>query len=173
MENYFLHLWSPPPETLQLTCPAPPPGAAPDPVGFFDPASVQAAYSLAGYVSVGLVVLLVLATYFLTTGSLSPRFVKRWWIFLSAAAVACFAAAFVILRGYPTHAMLGSCTTNPTAFAEQLPMDLVWLRSLAGLVWGALAFGLLSIVLTRTVGRWHGARGLFHFRGCPVPRFLP
>jgi hypothetical protein len=112
-------------------------------------------------------------TYFATTGSLSPRFVKRWWIFLAIAAVACFATAAIVLRGYPTHAMLGSCTTNPTGFAKNLPWDRVWLRAVAGLVWGALAFGLLSIVLTRTVGRWHGAKGLFHFRGCPLPRFLP
>jgi hypothetical protein len=173
MENYFLHLWAPPPESLQLTCPAPPPGVAEDPVGFFAPESVDAAFSLAGYGSAGLVVVMVLLTYLATSGSLSPRFVKRWWIFLAITAAACFAIAVGVLRLYPTHAMIESCTTNPTAFLRELPWDLVWLRALAGLVWGALAFGLLSILLTRLVGWWPGSKGLFHFRGCPVPRFLP
>jgi hypothetical protein len=173
MPNYFLHLWATPPENLRLDCPDPPPGVPPDPVGFFAPDSLQAAFSWAGYLSLGAVVLLVLFTYLATSGSLSPRFVRRWWIFLGIAALVCFAVAAIALRAYPTHAMLGSCETNPTAFLEPLPWGVVWNRAFAGLVWGALTFGLLSLVLTRTAGRWPWSKGLFHFRGCPVPRYRP
>lgn len=173
MPNYFLHLWVPPPETLQLDCPAPPPGLDPDPVGFFAPESVEAAFSWAGYSSLGLVVVLVFLTYLATSGSLSPRFVKRWWIAFGIAGIVCFLTAAIALRLYPTHAMTGSCTTNPTAFLEPLPWDLVWNRAFAGLIWGATTFVLLSLVLTRTLGRWPWSKGFFHFRGCPAPRYRP
>lgn len=173
MPNFLLHLWAVPPANLQLTCPAPPPGMDPDPVGFFAPESVSGAFSLTGYVSLGIVVALVLVTYLTTRGSLSPRFVWRWWIALLVTAVLCLAAAAVILHWYPTHAMIGSCETNTTGFLEGLPAEIIWDRAFAGFAWGALTFALLSILLTRTIGRWPWSSGFFHFRGCPVPRFLP
>jgi hypothetical protein len=173
MPNYFLHLWAVPPENLELTCPAPPPGMQPDPVGFFAPDSVQAAFSWAGYISLGLVIALVLFTYLATSGSLSPRFVKRWWFFLLVSAFACFAIGAGALMLYPTQAMVNSCQTNPTDFARALPLGVVWNRAFAGLVWGALTFSLVSVLLTQLLGRWPWSQGLFHFRGCPVPRYRP
>lgn len=173
MLEYLLHLWATPPDNFQLECPAPPPGMDPDPVGFFAPDSVGAAFSWAGYSSLAAVVVLVLITYLATTGSLSPRFVKRWWLFLLVAALACFGIAVAALWLYPTHAMVGSCATNPTAFERQLPWGLIWERAFAGLLWGSLAFTLLSVLLTRLLGNWPWSKGFFHFRGCPVPRYRP
>lgn len=171
MPNFLLHLWAPPPANLQLACPAPPPGMDPDPVGFFAPESIEAAFSWAGTASAVFVLVLVTVTYLAVSGALSPRFVKRWWVFLGAAALGSFVIAVIALRVTPTYAMAGSCSTNPTAFLEPLPWGLIWNRAFAGLLWGALAFVVLSLVLTRTLGRWPQGRGFFHFRGCPVPRF--
>jgi hypothetical protein len=145
----------------------------PDPIGFFAPESVHTAFSWVGFASIGVVILLVSAAYLATSGSLSPRFVRRWWGLLALAALLCFVIAAGVLFLYPTHAMADSCHTNPTEFLATLPSSIVWKRAFAGLIWGALAFFLFSVALTRSLGRWPWSAGFFHHRGCPVPRFLP
>jgi len=174
MQNYLLHLWAPPPVNLRLeACPAPPPGEPVPPPGLYAADSVAAAFSLTGWISVVTIVLLVLLTYLLQSGSLSERFVKKWWGMLAIAVLLCAVIALVVLRVFPTHAMAGTCPTNPTAFAAPLPWNVIVDRAIAGAAWGSGAFTLLSIVLTRTLGYWPGAKGFFHFRGCPWPRFKP
>ena len=174
MPNYLLHLWATPPEALVLTpCPAPPPGTEGDPAGLFAPESVETAFRLAGYSSLAAAVLVVAIVYLVTSGSLSPRFVRRWWFGLGAAAALSFVIPLLVLSTSGTHALPGSCSTNPTAFLHPLPWSIVMERALAGLVWGFLAFTLLSVVFTRTLGYWPGSKGFFHFRGCPVPRIRP
>ena len=67
----------------------------------------------------------------------------------------------------------GSCTTRPAAYRVELPASLLTDRMFAGLLWGMLAFTLLSLVGTQLLGRSRLAGGFFHYRGCPVPRWNP
>lgn len=173
MTDFLLHLWAGPPARLPVACPAPPPGEPLPPPGEFDPSTILAAYSAAGWLSLVAVVLVVLVCYLFTTGSTSPRFTIRWFVFLGIAAVVAFAVPVVVLRVWPTRALANSCLTNPTAFTVTMPWDVVISRGLAGIVWGVLVFTLVSILLTRTAGRWPSAGGFFHHRGCPWPRFAP
>lgn len=173
MPNYLLHLWSVPPADLPLTCPPPPPGEPADPTGFFDPATVHGAYSAAGWASLLLVLALVCLCYLWTSGSLGPRFMRRWVLFLALSGAAALGVAVLVLRTWPTRALAGSCETNPEPFLAALPWSEVLGRGLAGAVWGVLVFALLSLVLTRTAGLFPWSRGLFHHRGCPYPRLSP
>src|SRR5688500_8860298 len=88
MWQYLLHLWSPPPANVPLTCPAPAPGEPPDLNGFFDPAPVAAAYQWIVYASVAAVLLGVLLCYLLSRSSLNREFVRRWYGFLIGTMVA-------------------------------------------------------------------------------------
>jgi hypothetical protein len=54
-----------------------------------------------------------------------------------------------------------------------IPASLLMDRMFAGLVWGALAFLLLSLLATRVLGLSRLAGGFFHYRGCPWPRWNP
>ena len=46
-------------------------------------------------------------------------------------------------------------------------------RSVAGAVWGPVAFFILSLVATKTVGLSDKSGGFFHNRGVPHPWFFP
>lgn len=172
MPNYFLHLWATPPASLVLDCPPAPPGATNDPTGFFDPGTVDAAYSAAGWGSLVVVLLLVLLCYLLTEMSTGPRFTRRWLLFLVVAAVVCFAVPLGVLRAWPTHSLAGSCELFPDPFPAKLPWNEIVNRALAGLVWGLLAFVIVSVLATRIAGRFPWSGGFFHCRGCPWPRLL-
>jgi hypothetical protein len=171
MPPFLLHLWANPPTDLALMCPAPPPGDPIPPPGFFDPATVSAAYGAAGWASLGAVILLVLCCYLLTRSSLGPGFVKRWWIFLAIAGVVGFLVPLGVLRFWGTRALAGSCVTNPNPFAATLPWSEILDRSVAGLVWAPLAFLIFSLLFTRTAGWLPQSGGFFHNRGCPWPRW--
>lgn len=174
MWQYLLHLWAPAPVSLRLECPLPVPGQEPDPLGFFDPAPISAAYQWTAVATLLLVLVAVLACYLLDTRSLSRAFVQRWWMVLAATAV--LGALVPLLMLYvvvPQHAALDTCGTNPLAFAQPFPLAVALNRSLAGFFWSALAFSVISFLLTRAAG-WHpAAGGLFHNRGCPWPRINP
>jgi hypothetical protein len=174
MWQFLLHLWSPPPANVYLECPPPAPGEAFDPAGFFDPASVAAAYQWTALATALLVVLAVLACYLLDQRSLSRAFVRRWWIVLATASVIGALVPLAMLYFVvPQHALQGTCETNPLPFAAVFPLGLALNRALAGFAWSALAFGVVSFLLTRAAG-WHPASGgFFHNRGCPWPRFNP
>ena len=173
MQSYWLVPWAPPPGDLNVACPPPPPGEVAVPFGAFDPQSVAAAYAAAGSVNIVTVLLLVFACYLLASGSTSPRFSRRWSVFLGLSVAISSLATLLVLRLWPAHALAGTCQTNPAPFAQTLPWDAIILRSIAGLYWGALLFLLFSLLLTRLAGRWPSAGGFFHYRGTPWPRFAP
>lgn len=174
MWQSVLHLWASPPNDVRLDCPPPVPGDSPDLIGFFDPAPVAAAYQWTALATGLLVLAAVLACYLLDQRSLSRRFVWRWWAVLGAAsAVGALVPLVMLYLVVPQHASLGTCTTYPLPFVGTYPLGLALNRALAGFVWSALAFVLLSLLLTRAAG-WHpAAGGLFHNRGCPFPRINP
>lgn len=174
MWKYFIHLWAPPPASLPLNCPPPPDGQIPDPLGFFDYMTVSAAFNTAATVSAAIAIAAVVICYAMTSTTLGPRFVRRWWITLGLTALVTFGAVWLILQRAPTTALAGSCELSPDAFAATLPLGVILSRSLAGLVWSMLAVFLLSSVLTLTLGRIaHARNGFFHNRGWPWPRILP
>ncbi|MEJ7811620.1 MAG: hypothetical protein WKG32_14505 [Gemmatimonadaceae bacterium] len=172
MPNYFFHLWAPPPADLALSCPVPAPGEPVDPGGFFDPATVAGAYSAAGWISLAAALLLVVLCYQLTAVSTGPRFTKRFFLFWLVTALTCFTIPVLVLRTWQTHALAGSCETNPEPFLVPLPWSVILNRGFAGLAWGLLAFFLLSLLLTRSAGRFPWAGGFFHNRGTPWPRLV-
>lgn len=174
MWQSVLHLWASPPDDVALTCPPPLPDQLWDPNGIFDPAPVAAAYQWAALATGVLVLAAVLACYLLDRRSLSRRFVWRWWTVLGAASVAgALVPLAMLFLVVPQHARAGTCDTNPLAFDATFPLDVALNRALAGFVWSALAFVLLSLLLTRAAG-WHpAAGGFFHNRGCPWPRINP
>jgi len=173
MPPFLIHLWAVP-RDIALTCPPPPAGQASDPSGFYDPTTVSSAFSAAAIASFISVLVMLIVIYQFTRVSLGPRFVWRWWIGLFATALLCGAVTALILHAAPTTALAGSCETSPDAFSIRLPNDVILDRSLAGVVWGLLAFTLFSLVTTATVGRVPASKnGFFHNRGCPWPRFVP
>jgi hypothetical protein len=175
MWRYFLHLWALPPVDAHMGCPPPLPGEAIDPFGFYDATRILDVWSWIAWISAGGIVLIVLTCYLLPRASLSARFVRGWYACLVAAMLFCFAVPFVVGRFSPMTARAGSCTTRVAAFAVPLPFDLLFPRMLAGLLWGFLAFIVVSLFFTQFVARGAGPRagGFFHYRGCPVPRWNP
>jgi len=172
--DWLLHLWAAPPDPLEFSpCPPAPPGGQADPIGNFDPETVSAAFTTAGVASAVAVLLVVLLCYLATSKTLSPGFVKRWWLFGGLASLLAAIVPAAVLRLWPTRAAAESCTTLPTAFPLDLPWDIIIERAVAGLIWGAFAYVILSLLLTKTLGRFPAAGGLFHNRGCPHPRFRP
>jgi hypothetical protein len=172
MPEFLRYLAGIPPGDVSLLCPPPPPGQTANPSGYFDGASVGAAFTAAGVASAAVALLLVFACYLLTSTSLGPWFVKRWWIFAAITTVLAAVATAVTLLAWPTHAMAGTCETYPLPFAVTLPFGIVMMRALGGLFWGFAAFVVFSLVLTRTAGYMPMSRnGFFHNRGCPLPRW--
>lgn len=173
MVEYLLHLWAPPPRDLPLSCPPPADGQPADPSGFFDTSTVQAAFDATWVASLLAILVLLLTCYLATSQSTGRSFGVRWIICVGISVVLGFLVPFVALTLYPTHALAGSCGTNPEPFALSLPAWLVLARSVAGAVWGPVAFLALSLVATKTVGLSEKAGGFFHNRGVPHPWFFP
>jgi hypothetical protein len=172
--QYVLHLWAGPPVGLQLTCPRPADGQNVNLIGYFDDASVRAAFdAVAGWSAVAVLVV-ILYCYMATRQASGPRFDRRWVFALIGSALACAGVAYVVLHTANTTAMAQSCQTNPSAFAIGLPGRVVGGRVLAGVLWGLLAFALGSVTLTRLLGWYPSLRnGFYHNRGTPWPRMLP
>ena len=173
MPPFLIDLWAVP-HDIPLACPPPPAGQPSDPSGFYDLTTVSSAFSAAGLASFVSVLIMLIVIYQFTRVSLGPRFVWRWWIGLIVTALLCGVVTALILQAAPTTALAGSCETSPDAFLIRLPTDVILDRSLAGAVWGLVAFTLFSLVATATLGRVPATRnGFFHNRGCPWPRFVP
>ena len=171
MWNYILHFGVEPTGNLSLICPDPAPGQAVAPPGLYDPNGVSAAFGHVAIASSITVLLCVILCYQMTRAALGPRFVKQWWMWLIASAVACTLVAFVVLTIAHTTAYPGSCSTNPLPFDAPLPQNVVLLRTAVGFAWGMVAFVIFSLIMTRTVGRVPSTgNGFFHNRGCPLPR---
>ncbi len=170
---WLLHLWAQPPVGVRLVCPPPRAGEQPDPAGLYDAAEIAARWQMMAGVSAAVVVALLLGCYLLPRASLNRGFVVRWWGTLAVSGVLCLLAPLVVGMSSPVHARAGSCSTRPAAFLVDLPFDLLLPRMVAGLVWGLLAFAIASWLATLLLGRWSGAGGFFHYRGCPWPRWNP
>ncbi|HEX8271790.1 MAG TPA: hypothetical protein VF615_03995 [Longimicrobiaceae bacterium] len=170
---WLLHLWAQPPVGVRLPCPLPRAGEDYDPGGLYDAAEIAARWQAMAGVSAALVVALLLGCYLLPRASLNRGFVVRWWAALAVSGGLCLLVPLVVGLYAPVHARPGSCSTRPAAFPVDLPLELLLPRMLAGLVWGLLAFALVSLLATRLLGRWSGAGGFFHYRGCPWPRWNP
>lgn len=171
MIDIVTRLWSPSSD-LQLTCPAPPAGVTgTNSIGHYDPATLASAYLAASVATIAAVTLVVFICYLWNQTSVGPSFVRRWY--LSALVATVFAALLpvALLAAWPTHALANSCETNPNPFAAPLPLSELLTVGVSGALWGVVGFVLLSIILTRTVGRVPQAGGFFHNRGCPWPRF--
>lgn len=171
--RYLIWFWAPPGQDVALQCPPPVAGEPADPSGVFDPDTVREAFRAAGLTSLLVVLLLVLACYLFTRTSTGPRFSKRWVGFAATAGALAFAVPIAVLRAWPTHALAETCETNPEQFLAKLPWDLILTRGVAGLIWGLLAFLLISVMLTRALGRYSWMGGFFHNRGTPWPRLIP
>lgn len=173
MWNYLLHLWAIPPRDLQLQCPPAPDGQPAGPGGFFDDLSVAQAYSVAALASILLVLGVTIACYMVRQKGGGRSFDRRWWTSLAIAAVLSAFGAWLGLTVTPVTALANSCETNRAAFEVALPSARVLERTIAGLVWGVLAFFASSLVLTRTVGYLPGLwNGFYHNRGTPWPRLF-
>jgi hypothetical protein len=173
MFEYLLHLWSPPPRDLPLSCPPPADGQQADPSGFYDASTVHAAFDATWTASLLSVLVLLLVCYLATSQTTGRSFGMRWILCLAVSVVLGFVAPFAVLTLYPTHALAGSCETNPEPFALALPTWLVLARSVAGAVWGPLAFFVLSLGATKSIGLSDKSGGFFHNRGVPHPWFFP
>jgi hypothetical protein len=170
---WLLHLWALPPVGARLACPPPRADEPPDPGGLFNAAEIAARWQMMAGVSIVVVGALLLGCYLLPRASLNRAFVVRWWATVGLSGMLCLAVPLAVGLYAPVHARAGSCSTRPAAFAAEIPIELLLPRMIAGLVWGVLAFALLSLLATWMAGRWSGAGGFFHYRGCPWPRWNP
>lgn len=172
--NWLLHLWAHAPlGAAFVPCPAPREGEPADPAGLYDALQLAALWNRMAILSAIAVLVLVLACYLLPRASLGPRFVRNWYLSLAGAGLACFVIPLALGLTSHVNVRAGSCSTRPAAFPVDLPMELLVDRMFAGLVWGLLAFAVLSLIGTRLLGRSRLAGGFFHYRGCPVPRWNP
>lgn len=170
MQSFVLHLWAPPNLRYPAPCPIGLEGNAAAASGFVDPASITANYNLVAFVSVAVVLAVIGWCYFASGSSTSRTFVMRWRLAAVASGLLAAVAAIVILRWVPVRAAATSCATDPTAFPFHLDWLTVLNRALAGFLWAAAAFAILSLLLTQTAGRVAAAGGLYHNRGVPWPR---
>ena len=171
--NWLLHLWAHAPLGATVPCPAPREGEPPDPAGLYDALAMAALWNRMAIISALAVLVLVLGCYLLPRTSLGPRFVRNWWFSLGGAALACFLIPLALGLTTEMPVRAGSCSTRPAAFLVDLPTGLLMDRMFAGLVWGVLAFLVLSLLGTQLLGRSRLAGGFFHYRGCPLPRWNP
>lgn len=170
--EYVKHLWATTPVDVGIACPAI--GGEPSGnQGFIAPAYLTAAWSLTFWLSLAIVVLLVVWCYNGTRMTTGPGFSRRWLVFVPLGALGAALVAFVVLSSMPFYVVAGSCDTNPEAFAVSLPSKFVWMRVFAGAIWGFVVFVMMSIVLTKTLGRASWNNGFFQNRGTPLPRFMP
>jgi len=170
---WLLHLWAQPPIGASLPCPPPRADQTADPGGLYNAAEIAARWQMMAAVSIAVVVALLLGCYLLPRASLNRGFVVRWWIMLAVSAVLCLLVPLAVGMYSPVHARAGSCSTRPAAYLVDIPFDLLLPRMFAGLVWGLLAFAIASLLATSLLGKWSGAGGFFHYRGCPWPRWNP
>jgi hypothetical protein len=141
-------------------------------VGYFDQGTIDAAYAAVDLLTVVAVLVAILACYLMTNTTLGPRFVRRWSIFWVVTGVVGALIPIGVLKSWDIRAAANACASNPAPFSQPLPGSEIWLRAMIGLGWGVVLFFLLSLILTRTAGRFVWARGLFHNRGCPWPRLV-
>jgi cytochrome bd-type quinol oxidase subunit 2 len=141
--------------------------------GTFDDTTVRAAFDSAAGWSAAAVVVVILVCYIATRKSSGPRFDRRWLFSGIVAVVLCGIASYASLHFANTTAMAQSCGSDPNAFPWPLPGSVVSNRTVAGLLWGALAFIVGSIVFTAAFG-WYPSmkNGFYHNRGTPWPRML-
>lgn len=174
MWDHLLHLWATPPATLALACPPGAPGQTTNPSGIFDERTIRAAYGLVSAESFAVVLVLVVGCYMLTRASTGPRFTRQWMACWGVAALLAAVVTWAQLHFAPgTTAEVQTCESNPAAFPVPLPGGFVFARTMAALVWAALVYPLLSVLLTQTAGRVPGMRnGFFHNRGTPWPRLV-
>jgi hypothetical protein len=170
---WLLHLWAQPPVGARLECPPPRVGDSYDPGGLYNAAEIAARWQVMAFASIALVVALLLGCYLLPRASLNRGFVVRWWATAGLSGVLCLLVPLAVGMYSPVHARAGSCSTRPAAFEAPIPFDLLLPRMLAGSMWGLLAFAAASLLATWALGRWSGAGGFFHYRGCPWPRWNP
>ena len=171
LHRYLWHLWGAPRE-VPLTCPVIP-GTPVDPTGFFDNATVDSALDWTGWVSLASVIVLVVLCYNATRYTTGPWFERRWAKTVVVSAIVAFLIPLIVLLLSKTRAAPGTFETDPSPFQAVLPLDFILLRASAGLLWGPIAFVIVSLILTQTMGRFDWGGGFFHNRGCPWPRLFP
>jgi hypothetical protein len=172
--QYILHLWSIPPVGLTLACPAAPVGQTTNPTGLFDDAAVHAAFTSAAMWSAVVIAVLIPVCYLATRKASGPKFDRRWLYSMISAGVTCALVSYAVLAFAPTTAAANTCESNPNAFLVSLPSGVVMRRTIAGLVWGLLAFVVGSFLGTRIFGWYPSLRnGFYHSRGTPWPRMSP
>ncbi|HYH79616.1 MAG TPA: hypothetical protein VEX86_07455 [Longimicrobium sp.] len=171
---WLLHLWAHPPIGAMLVCPEPRTGEVRDPGGLYNAAEIATRWQVMAGVSFAVVIGLLLFCYLVPRASLNRGFVVRWWITWAVSGVLCLIVPLAVGLLSPVHARAGSCSTRPAAFEIPfIPFDLLLPRMVAGLMWGLLAFTIASVLATKLLGKWSGAGGFFHYRGCPLPRWNP
>ena len=168
--QFLQHLWAPTPINVAISCPIID-GQPVDPQGFVDVITLATAWNIVSSLSVGLVLVGVVACYNMTQMTLGAGFTRRWLFFALATSAICAGVAYATLHSYPFYSAADSCDTNPQPFRVNLPTQYLIARTIAGLIWGMLAFLTISILFTKSVGRFPWGGGFFHNRGTPVPRF--
>jgi hypothetical protein len=169
--EYLKHLFATTPVDVSIVCPVV--DGQQDPQGFIAQSYVNTAWSLTFWLSLLAVLGLVFACYHLTRMTTGPGFSRRWTIFLPITAVTTALVALIVLKSMRFMAAELTCDTAPDPFKVGLPANVVWMRVFAGMIWGALAFVVFSVIFTKTLGRVRWNTGFFHNRGTPLPRFLP
>jgi hypothetical protein len=169
--SVLLHPWTPP--DLTVVCPLPPPGQKGNPFGFFDPASLDGPYHLAGVLWAVAMLALVLGCYLTSTASLNRGFVVKWYACWAGALLVGALVPLVVLGVSRPTVIVGSCSSLPIAFVTRLSIDQILPTALAAAAWAFAAFPLLSLAATALAGRHPASGGFFHYRGCPWPRWNP
>ena len=134
---------------------------SPEPV-FIDTAQWRTFSITTAALTVATVILGIAACYLLTR-RVGQAFVRRWWLFAAAVAVACGSGAFFYL------------VSSAFVWDQQvlgIPTGTAFTRALLAGAQGLVYFYLLSALACVVFGRFLGVRGFLNNRQIPIPHLL-
>lgn len=120
-------------------------------------------FSITSCVIVLVVVCLAIATCYLLTRRVGQAFVRRWWLFAVAAAIAGGFGVFVYLFNSPF-------VYNSQSYG--IPVGIALMRALIAILQALVYFYLLSGLSGVVFGRFLGIKGFVNNRQIPIPHLL-
>jgi len=108
-------------------------------------------------------VCLAIATCYLPTRRVGQAFVRRWWLFAAAAALASCLGVFLYLANSPF-------VWDGQSFG--IPLGIAFLRGLVAALQALVYFYLLSGASGVVFGRFLGIKGFLDNRQIPIPHLL-